>query len=731
MPVDLPEDAAVALSYQVLDFHDLQARAGGFSETFTLPYTARNARLLELAHSLDSDTRRPYVRLPAQLYSNGLLVLSGTGLLDSSGQSGYELLLVSDTGALFAAVEGQPLSALDLSAFDHVLTPAAVQAGQLYGGAYTYPLVNDGRLTSRYTADPLLPSVHYTELSPAVFTAPVLSAIVAAALPGFALTGTLLADETFQRHQLLAGAVGPRRRQAYIDAHTATARTTQAIEMSGVPRGSQLRGIVFAAASDPGSHLTAGAYFEYPTLAYTALPERDEYTLTVEGELEFSNIDTRASGLNGAALLLWVNLPDRPFFVTERLFYQGAAVSGRTRIKASVTIPNTGGENFTLILNLLNQGTVRLLPGAAFTITPGPRAYENSPVHLDANLPDWSQSDLLLLLANQFGAVFQVDPASETVRVDRLADLPAAVPLDLTDKLDFSQRPRIRYRLGSTARQNEWRYADAPAAYELLADADYTGAGQLLCPDETLEAHADAYVAPGPALRSGPAVTGAAALPWLPRFTQKEGSAFEIYTSGHRVGSGTYVYKAGRFWKSKQETSTIPSFDQLDKWEPVAEADVFSGGGKGESVCALFAPLTEAQAGGVLIGAESDPAPFRPTAGLTFEGLDYAADLLPAYFAPVAEALSRVAVLEVGMRLNAADIYALDFTRPIVLSVAHWPGYGPLSGSFWLNLIDQYQPGSTAPVRCELVSLNRLVGTVAPPPVPAGIFDYTFDSAFE
>jgi len=232
-PVDLPPDAQVALSYRANDLRRLDSREAAFSEQFTLPRTARNAAVLGLPHLLDGLGTAPYDLLPAVLTSpGGTVLLDGVAVLERSAE-GYDITLTDALGGLFVQVAERPLRAVNLRAHDHALTLANVQAAQANapGAAYTYPLVNDGRLTLRYP-DASLAVVHYTELPLAVFTRAVLAAVVADALPGYRLGGSLLADPLFRRHQLLGAALGPQRRPAYLAERTARARTVSPVVLT-------------------------------------------------------------------------------------------------------------------------------------------------------------------------------------------------------------------------------------------------------------------------------------------------------------------------------------------------------------------------------------------------------------------------------------------------------------------------------------------------------------------
>ena len=78
-------------------------------------------------------------------------------------------------------------------------------------------------------------------------------------------------------------------------------------------------------------------------------------------------------------------------------------------------------------------------------------------------------------------------------------------------------------------------------------------------------------------------------------------------------------------------------------------------------------------------------------------------------------ALNPCRVISLPLRLTPLDIAGLDFTRPVSLNVPHVPGYGQLKGLFYLNDIDQFQPGQPAPVLTTLLAMGDAVPGLAPP----------------
>ncbi|TGE08757.1 hypothetical protein [Hymenobacter fodinae] len=707
--VDLPDGAEVALSYRVFDLNNFETREAGFSESFVLPLTNRNLQVLGVPHAYDSDTTSPYRLLPAVLRYNDVLILQGHALLEQAAD-GYDITLTTSAGALFAAVGDKPLRGLDLSDYDHFFSLSAVQLAQANTptAAYTYPLVDDGRLTKRYPT-PSTAVVHYSELSPAVFSRMLLERIVADALPGYTLTGSLLAEDRFQRHQLLGGEVGPRRREEYLKFHTLEAKSTAAQTISSTGTTTVLTLAFPEAVKDEGLHLYpkmgGGSFYRLPA-------EVADYRVQLVFDVTYQGTGGSYAGTQKVGLLVAennLNFHDEPIF--EGQWNSGITPQTR-RIKIDTTFSRVSGSGEIIVqLTTENRMQASIAAGARLVVTPLARAYDNSPVHLDASLPDISRGEFLKLLANQFGVLFQTDQEQRLIRADLLADvnrnLAAGRVQDWSSKVDRTLRPRQKFRLDSIGQKNYFRYEEAPGAYELLDKPDYQGEGMLpYSLDTTIAEGKEAYVAPFAALQDGPALRRASTLPYVPRFTQAQGSNFELWRPNTTYPLDYFVLDRGRYWQSKDTLGSINARPGTNPayWRVAKESELFQGEGDAPYFSVLY--LDQPAIPNVRVGNGNNDAGFTPTAGVTFLGLDFGEDLLPAYFLTLGRVLRRVHIVEVDVHLNAADIAQLDFTLPVRLNIPHWPGYGALIGDYYLNLIDQYTPGQTAPVPCTLVSLN-------------------------
>ena len=721
--MDLPPDAAVALSFRSSDLRRLDTREAAFSETFALPVSAANANALGHPHALSSQTRAPYRRLPAVLRAGGLPVLRGVGIVEAS-ESGYEVTLLDDTADLFGRVGDKALRLLNLSALDHTRTYAAIQAASTHDPTrgYVYALADTGRLASVPAGE----RISALEVPASVYEAAVLRAIVAAALPGYTLNGSLLSDALWLNAVLPAALSVPRLRESYLapwrvqagspaDLHYYAAGTG----LSGVYRADDFPMLFAQQVSGSASAFTGSAYYNAPA--------------------HYAQIDVRArllvhnNGLAPAYIRLVRNtgvMPNGGIGLPEEIWAQTIGVGFRGTIDVNVSIPAysaAGGRIFLQVYNPIagQFGTdVTVYAGSAVTFAVASPALLGAPVHLETTLPDLSQADYLKAVLNRYNVALSVDAATQTVHLNLFNDLERRrdEAVDWTDKLDHGRRPRLDYRLPGYAQKNEFRYKDAPEAYAptfgtltLTQAATQIGAAYVLVPDATLPLSAEAYTAPLvlPALR--PVAGGAATVAWLPTAAPADLADPRRAVPWNFAGSYRKNDQAalfGRAWVCQidpfgQRAQPGDLEHPADWTAPAVPTTELPAVAVVFALAATAPLLTDEQF------TAAAPASFRASAGLTSAGLSFAA-LLPAYHEGTARLLSRVQLLTVYLHLGAGDIAALDFARPVRLNVRHIPGYGDLQGLFYINLIDQYRPGSAGTTRVELLRLGDPVPGLAP-----------------
>ena len=728
-PVDLPADAAVALSFRSSDLRRLDTREAGFSETFALPLTARNARVLGAPHVLGSLTSSPYRKLPAVLSFNDVPVLTGAAVLEAS-EIGYEVTLLDDTADLFGRIGNANLRELNLSDLDHPRTLPAIQAAStdMPGRGYVYALADTGRLAFAGTDA----RVAAYEQPASVYESALLTRIVAKALPGFALTGTLLTDPLFASAVLPAVLSMPRLRESYLAPYRVQVGTA-ADRVYSIPALTVTRQTV-----DLEFPLVATGSAAHYSANKTYTPPAHNVQVEIHGRLLVKNDGFKKylalHGTNqGPTDYLWrVEIPGRIFAERNIAFV----------ISFSLTLPAYSFATYgplTLRATDADNGSnppqsdpnihITVLANSSVTFAVAPLALSGAPVHLETTLPDLSQADYLKLLANRFNTTFAVDAAAKTVRFDLFNELERrrAEAVDWTRKLDYSQRPRLDYRLPDFAQQNVFRYKDAPDAYapvfgslSVAATAAQVGQAALLVPDTTLALRADTFTAPVilPALRD--VCGGRARVVWLPTTPIPDPADPRYATAwvfGAAYRTGDRVTYVGRTWTCTRAGYGVPTnypnnLVNNSDWAADTPPDTDA-----PAVAALF---TLPPGPPLLSDDQLDattPASYAAAVGLTRAGLSFT-ELFAAYHQGTASILQRVQLLTAYFTLHPTDIAALDFSRPVYLDVRWLPGYGELTGYFYLNLIDQYQPMRPGAVRCELLRLGEPIAGLAPAALP-------------
>lgn len=130
--------------FSIGDINDISAGNANTSYPLNLPLTRKNKALLQFVTQADVKTEPTAM---GRLYQGDLLIISGTIIVTSYGNLTASIVIASDDWmAAFSAIK---MTSLDLSAYDHTLNAANVQASwsASYPG-YRYPMIDFGGLMS-------------------------------------------------------------------------------------------------------------------------------------------------------------------------------------------------------------------------------------------------------------------------------------------------------------------------------------------------------------------------------------------------------------------------------------------------------------------------------------------------------------------------------------------------------------------------------------------------------
>jgi hypothetical protein len=121
--VDLPTDADISIEYAIAKIGEIEKRSGVRSAEFTIPKTAKNKAIFENPDDVNNIGTKPYRRLKARYYSNGIDQQISFATLKESAQ-GYNVNIYGGNSDFFAALKDGKLTDIDFSAYDyyHTLT---------------------------------------------------------------------------------------------------------------------------------------------------------------------------------------------------------------------------------------------------------------------------------------------------------------------------------------------------------------------------------------------------------------------------------------------------------------------------------------------------------------------------------------------------------------------------------------------------------------------------------
>jgi hypothetical protein len=713
----------VAITRQDNNTLDPSTVQASFSTSFALPDdVATHVRLAQpqLGTSL-SDA--PYRGASACLEASGVEVLPGARLAldDYTPRAGYTGKLLAGNKQFYdllvnADGSDKMLRQLDLSAFDHDWTLAAVMAGAAntrWQQGYCYDLYDrglgapplTGTSSSRLFQAGYWPSTYARAVLEAIFvTAGVKrlgelpTVFDTALLPSTQAFG--YSDQTRAAYELVAGYRPTDQSRTFTDEQDNVLPYvyTQPWKRSASP------GV--EAANNTDLHQGAQVAFSVLTSAYT-IQQVGFYDLRADQDVSIY-CNKVLNGEVAATVQVYVNgkllnedavrgsgrLNASLTALAERQFLKvGDVVQARYKFDGFKTGILGGSGPFGAEWELKPSGrlTVQLLSD----FPPGGR------VHLGDWLPDMSCKDYIKSLIQAYGLTQTTDPYTGAVTFRRTAqvlDDPRTSGVDWSERRDGSQPARRSWRLGDLAQRNWFRWKDddsntgyAQAVFEsshagqpwdaeaAKVVAQAYGAGHLDngAGDTSLAATKDVLT-----LSFAASPRGAAGLLLIPYWKPKPGADYadDLAVIQAALDDGTYSPEEAQAARVKAlgddfETQTPQPrlvYQSMATRQVLLEDDE---GHQQEVSMRLSYFVDQAQR----------------------EDLDFSRSLLPLYYPHLAAALARPLVLRPYVRLSAAEVVDFDQLQAVWLDDEQaW---------FYVNKVDSWEDGQpSTPV--ELVRIS-------------------------
>jgi hypothetical protein len=657
----------VAITRQDNDLTKPDTVQASFSTTIALPSDVATHARLEQPHLGTSLSTAPYTGRACALEASGVEVLPGAQLRldDYTPRTGYTGKLLAGNKSFYDLLGDKTLRELDLSAFDHDWSLAAVVAGAghtSYRQGYVYDLYDRG--LGAPPQSPLTSPLYQAGYWPTTYARTVWEAIFLGAgvkwsgeLPAVFDTALLPAtqpygysDTTRAAHELVAGYPPTAQRQRFTDEQDAV-----------LPVGRTLP-------TKQDASLHQGAAVQYDSVAFSrTITLTGFYDLKAEQQVHLYCVNLPTYGEVSATLQLFVNGKPVGFddsirgrgnlettltaLAERQLLQPGDVVTARYKFDRWKNALNAGPGNASWDLEPRGQFTVQLL--ADFP----PRGR----VQLADWLPDMSQKEYVKAFIQAYGLTQTTDPYTGAVAFRRTAGVLDAPGQYWTARRDGSQPANRSWKLGDFAQRNwfRWKEDDSNTGYQ-RAIFEQTHVGQLWN-DEAAKKAALAFAAG--ALDVGVTDTGLAAtkdvlsLPFaatlggaeglllVPYWKPKAGTdyAADLVVIQEAVNDGTYSVEEATAARLKAladdyETQTPEPrlcYQLAATRQVVLEDDL----GQKQEVSLRLSYFVDA-------GQDED--------------LDFTRSLLPRYYPHLAAALARPLVLRPYVRLSAAEVVAFD-----------------------------------------------------------------------
>ena len=605
--IDLIGDEQISTDYAIAEIGDFATRKGFRSINFDIPITANNKRILENAEIVNNTTTRPYRRLKARVFVDGIDQNIRFSDIESA-QETYNVRLYGNNVGFFDLIKNKKVNQLSyLPALAHPQTLNEVYDSRQYNDGYIYPLIDWHADSPNSIMSNNFKTFDTRYCFPCLFVDEMLDNICSDA--GYTLNNNLLNDINYQTGTLLF--VPTFLNPQY---YNGGARTE-----INVVQNSILEAPIYYAfpilkpayseliESEAGTWSTDGALTTYPitvtdTIYFYEIPVSGEYTFTLNGQ--------GTQTLPVVALIL-----KRNGTTLEEVAALSSTVGPATwNVTLSYTVNATAGEQYVAYYLSLTS----------FTIEQAEYLYLSNVVNFNYIESKLKQSDFLKGYLQMFCSLVSVDEDTKTVFINKFDELQDNIPLavDWSDKIDYTDNNLVEYALDEYAQTNTLIYKEDESVFPQFI----TGANsEILIDDETLDAETE-FVELTFAATEMDARLQAFIIPKIKLYTTNDESP-PVTAVTEKVEPRILLL---------ERVTTVPSVIYTD--------------GSSTLTTNVDLPLCWFMADGKQLN------------------LGFGNNLIELYYSGLQGVLNRTKIVTEQIRLNALDIQQLDFLKPVYLA---------------------------------------------------------------
>lgn len=656
---DLTGGEEINVDYTIFDISKIDVRGGARSYEFEIPKTNRNKKVLESPEIVNNLSNVPYTRLRALVLVDGVDVLVRFCELQSV-KGFYRVRLYGGNTNFYSIVADKTLYDLDLTRFDHVWTLDNVYASRTNTEGYIYSIIDYHEDSPNSYINNDNKEMRIDFMPPAFFVNTIINQILSES--GYTLINELESDSENLLLTLNSNSVD---NNDYVqEKYQAIFGIGSRMEVPTYPlyTPSPVNAFGFETISGYSGNYYNIPY-QVPGLGYPSLrlEDRISFRMTVSLDVTFLTSNNFIS------------------IIFRRFDYAGNIMPGGQQFDYQDY--SAGTQTITLTFDdVLNFGQVqREYYYSIFIVNNGNYVGDSSSVFIESTstvtisevvyfgnlllynnfipisgvLPKLTQYQFLKNYFLLFNAIPLIDEINKTVTIKKFSSILANIgsAIDWSNKIDLSEEHQIKFLLNEYAQNNILRYKDDSDDF-IPAEAN----GVIEIGNKNLEPEK--------------------VLVELDFSSTNMVKRLNNSGVGNNIVPQIGVYKNG-VWENQKNARLL----QLSR-----KSDTDIGG-----AVTYHSPDDSI--------SFSDSIPFSYFIDLRESfNLGFGNNIIANYYAELAAIIQNLKVVTVYLRLSAADISQLDFTRPVY--IAKFEAY------FYISSIKGFSYTSNESTMVELVKLN-------------------------
>jgi hypothetical protein len=473
---DVLQTETIVGEYAIANIGDISKRAGARSISFKLPKTANNKAIFESCEIPTSASDKPYKRLKARLYVDGVDMGMLFTTLENVNEF-YNIRLFGGNSDLFATLKDLKLADLDLRAYNHHWATEYLSQTTVFGHPIQYAVI-DWNMDSPNTAiSNVATDVYMGTMLPCVYENFLVEKVFNEA--GYTLDNQLLLEPVMQERSpvIPLGSKAIKRDNNFsrylakvqlqdgnfvVEPLLSSWAGTNIIEqseyywtMNNITNPNYASRVFFIA--DKGVYKVK-LKFEYKITSGT-------YTF----KLGYSDDNNTINPLNLSTYQFTINATTSWQQFEEELIFE---LNGDYSFGSPYNVDNIRFIAFvwfgsiTLPVNIqLANATMEIISAEPLdggtNIIYDQKAFALSYITIASCLPDFTQADFIKEYLKKYGSIININERTKVATIvpfKRLADN-IGQAVDWSGKVDFSEIPNTEFTLGY-AQRNVFKYKD-------------------------------------------------------------------------------------------------------------------------------------------------------------------------------------------------------------------------------------------------------------------------------